>query len=39
VTPASLIKGIITEYGVIEKGDDGRFDVAGFLKLHAHQGS
>ena len=27
VTPAELIDGIITEVGVVEKGDDGRFDL------------
>jgi methylthioribose-1-phosphate isomerase len=26
LTPAALIDGIVTEVGVVEKGDDGRFD-------------
>ena len=31
VTPAKYITGIITEKGVIERGDDGTFDVASFV--------
>ncbi|KAK5164116.1 S-methyl-5-thioribose-1-phosphate isomerase [Saxophila tyrrhenica] len=27
VTPASLIDGIVTEIGVVEKGEDGKFDL------------
>lgn len=27
VTPAELIDGIITEVGVVEKGQDGKFDL------------
>eukprot|EP01087_Luapelamoeba_hula_P018155 TRINITY_DN581_c0_g1_i1.p1 TRINITY_DN581_c0_g1~~TRINITY_DN581_c0_g1_i1.p1 ORF type:complete len:389 (-),score=77.22 TRINITY_DN581_c0_g1_i1:66-1232(-) len=34
VTPASLIHGIITEYGVITKNDSGVFDVANFIATH-----
>lgn len=37
VTPHSLITGIITEYGVLTKGTDGVFDVAGFVKTHKSQ--
>jgi len=32
VTPHTLITGIITEHGVITKGSDGTFDVAGFIR-------
>ena len=28
ITPASLIDGIITEVGVVEKDEDGNFDLA-----------
>lgn len=31
VTPAKYITGIITEKGIIEKGDDGKFDVVSFV--------
>ena len=31
VTPARLITGIITEKGVIFKGEDGKFDIPGFM--------
>ena len=31
VTPAKYITGIITEKGIIEKGEDGTFDVASFV--------
>ncbi len=31
VTPAKYITGIITEKGIIEKGEDGTFDVAAFV--------
>jgi len=34
VTPASLIDGIITEIGVVEKGGDGKFDLT--LAMEAH---
>lgn len=32
VTPGELIDGIITELGVIQKGADGQFHVAQFIK-------
>jgi len=32
VTPHALIAGIITEHGVITKGDNGTFDIPGWLK-------
>jgi len=32
VTPGLMIDGIITELGVIEKGPDGHFNVAQFIK-------
>lgn len=35
VTPANLITGIITEKGVVEKGEDGTFDIVGFVKKHS----
>jgi len=35
VTPARLITGIITEKGVIFKGEDGKFDIPGFIKKHS----
>jgi len=35
VTPAKYITGIITEKGIIEKGEDGTFDVAAFVKKHS----
>ena len=31
VTPSELITGIITEKGMIERGEDGKFDVVGFV--------
>ena len=31
VTPASMITGIITEKGVVEKSPDGTFDIIGFV--------
>jgi len=31
VTPSRLITGIITEKGVIFKGEDGKFDIPGFM--------
>ena len=31
VTPAKYISGIITEKGVIEKGEDGKFDIVSFV--------
>ncbi|KAK9830593.1 hypothetical protein WJX81_002762 [Elliptochloris bilobata] len=34
VTPAELIQGIITEKGVIERLQDGTFDVRGFMASH-----
>lgn len=34
VTPADLIDGIITEIGVVEKGDDGRFDLTIAREAH-----
>ena len=34
VTPAELIDGIITEVGVVEKGQDGKFDLT--LAMEAH---
>jgi methylthioribose-1-phosphate isomerase len=34
VTPFSLITGIITEYGVITKNENGVFDIENFLKNH-----
>merc|ERR1712161_144288 len=35
VTPSRLITGIITEKGVIFKGEDGKFDIPGFIKKHS----
>jgi len=35
VTPARLITGIITEKGVIFKGEDEKFDIAGFIEKHS----
>ena len=37
VTPASLISGIVTEVGVVEKGSDGTFDLT--LAMEAHNES
>lgn len=34
VTPASLIDGIITEVGVVEKGPDGNFDLAKIMSTN-----
>jgi len=34
VTPAALIDGIITEIGVVEKGADGKFDLAFAMEAH-----
>lgn len=31
VTPHTLIEGIITEFGVITKNEQGQFDIAGFI--------
>lgn len=33
-TPNKFITGIITEKGVIRKGEDGKFDIAGFINAH-----
>lgn len=35
VTPAEYITGIITEKGVLRKGEDGLFDVKGFVAKHS----
>lgn len=35
VTPAAYITGIITEKGVIRKGEDGTFDIAAFIAKHS----
>jgi len=35
VTPAALIDGIITEVGVVEKGSDGKFDLAAVMGREA----
>jgi len=35
VTPAKYITGIITEKGIIEKEDDGTFDIVSFLNKHS----
>uniref|UniRef100_A0A7S4VUX8 Methylthioribose-1-phosphate isomerase n=2 Tax=Ditylum brightwellii TaxID=49249 RepID=A0A7S4VUX8_9STRA len=35
VTPAKYITGIITEKGVIEKSEDGTFDIISFVKKHS----
>ncbi len=37
VTPADLIDGIITEIGVVEKGESGGFDLS--LAMEAHNES
>ncbi|KAK5119152.1 S-methyl-5-thioribose-1-phosphate isomerase [Meristemomyces frigidus] len=37
VTPAELIDGIITEIGVVEKGEDGKFDLTIAMEAH-HEG-
>jgi len=34
VTPAELIDGIITEVGVVEKGEDGKFDLTVAMEAH-----
>jgi len=34
VTPAKFITGIITEKGVVRKGEDGSFDIEGFINAH-----
>lgn len=34
VTPAELIDGIVTEVGVVEKGNDGRFDLTMAMEAH-----
>lgn len=34
VTPAELIDGIITEIGVVEKGEDGKFDLTIAMEAH-----
>lgn len=34
VTPASLISGIVTEVGVVEKGEDGKFDLTMAMEAH-----
>ncbi|CAH7687020.1 hypothetical protein BY996DRAFT_4572966 [Phakopsora pachyrhizi] len=44
VTPASLIDGIVTELGVMEKKEgsvegNGFFDISGYLREHRHQKS
>ena len=33
VTPAALIDGVVTEVGVVEKGEDGRFDFTSIFDL------
>lgn len=35
ITPSALIDGVITEVGVVEKGPDGQFDMAGLFKVSA----
>lgn len=35
VTPAKYITGIITEKGVLKRGEDGTLDVIGFVKRHS----
>lgn len=35
VTPARYITGIITERGVLRRGEDGTFDVGGFVEKHS----
>jgi len=34
VTPAKYITGIVTEKGVVEKGDDGSFKIQEFINMH-----
>ena len=38
VTPAALIDGVITEAGVIERGQDGRFDFTSIFDLDTNNG-
>ncbi|KAJ5096479.1 hypothetical protein NUU61_005835 [Penicillium alfredii] len=36
ITPSTLIDGIITEVGVLEKGDDGQYHMGGLFDNQAH---
>ena len=38
VTPAELIDGVVTEAGVVEKGQDGRFDFRSIFDLDVKNG-
>ena len=39
VTPAELIDGVVTEVGVVEKGQDGRFDFRSIFDLDVKNGA